>query len=430
MTAINLMRTALRGVMANKLRAALTTLGIVIGVASVIATLALGNGARAAVEATFRSLGANQIQITERKSFERGELTSVGKKLTYDDGLHLKAEIKEIDRVDMTVQGNARVRFGRNALDMSYLGATADLLRSQLASGVVQPKDWPENQPLTPEDFLYEGRFFTAAEVMEGADVCVLGYDTAMDLFEGDSALDETVWINRHRCVVIGVIAELEPTDAQQRYQRDYNDTFILPISTAITHLMDEEPSVNIQVYVKDANRIAETKAEIADLLRKRHEIEKNTEGNYEDDFNLTTRSDILGAQEEAARTFSLLLTAMATVSLAVGGIGIMNVMLVAVTERTREIGIRMAVGAQQSDIIWQFLLEAMLISAGGGLLGIVVGIFTIPVAAELNQGMALLAPDSIPLSLAVALLTGMVFGIYPALRAARLSPIEALRYE
>src|SRR5574338_1047361 len=138
MTALNLMRTALRGVMANKLRAALTTLGIVIGVASVIATLALGNGARAAVEATFRSLGANEIQITERKSFERGELASVGKQLTYEDGLHLAAEIEQVDRVDMTVQGNARVRFGRNTLDMSYLGATADLLRSQLASGEVQ----------------------------------------------------------------------------------------------------------------------------------------------------------------------------------------------------------------------------------------------------------------------------------------------------
>ncbi len=430
MTALNLMRTALRGVMANRLRAALTTLGIVIGVASVIATLALGNGARAAVEATFRSLGANEIQITERKSFERGELSSVGKQLTYEDGLHLAVEIEAVDRVDMTVQGNARLRFGRNAVDMSFTGSTADLLRSQMASGEVQLKGWPENQPLEPEDFLHEGRFFTPAEVMEGADVCVLGYDTAMDLFEGDSALDETVWVNRHRCVVIGVIAELEATDAQQRYRRDYNDTFFLPISTAITHLIDEEPSVNIQVYVKDTNRIAETKAAIADLLRQRHAIEINEEGNYKDDFDMTTRSDVLGAHEEAARTFALLLSAMATVSLAVGGIGIMNVMLVSVTERTREIGIRLAVGAQQADIVWQFMLEAVLISVGGGLLGIVVGIFTIPIAAQLNQGMALLAPDSIPLSLVVALLVGIVFGIYPALRAARLNPIEALRYE
>jgi putative ABC transport system permease protein len=430
MTALNLLRSALRGVMANKLRAALTTLGIVIGVASVIATLALGNGARAAVEATFRSLGANEIQIFEKKSFDNGEFASVGKKLTYEDGLNMRAEIDAIDRVDMLVNGNGRVRFGRNTLDMTFTGITADALRSVLASGEVQPKNWPEDEPLTAEGFLSEGRFFTQSEVLESADVCVLGYNTALDLFEGDSALDETVWINRRRCVVIGVMADLESTDAQERYQRDDNDAIYLPISTAITNLIEEEQSVSIRVYVKDADRIAETKAEIADFLRTRHAVEKDEEGSYQDDFEMTTRSDILGAQEEAARTFSLLLAAMATVSLAVGGIGIMNVMLVSVTERTREIGIRLAVGAQQGDIIGQFLLEAMVISAGGGLLGIVVGIFTIPVAAQLNQGMALLAPDSIPLAFAVALLTGMVFGIYPALRASRLSPIEALRYE
>lgn len=430
MTPLNLLRTALRGVMANKLRAALTTLGIVIGVASVIATLALGNGARAAVEATFRSLGANEIQLFEKKSFENGKMTSVGKTLTYEDGLYLRSKIDDIERVDLSVSGSGRVRFGRNTLDMSFAGVTADWLRSMLATGEVQPAGWPENTPLPPESYLSEGRFFTPAEVREGADVCVLGYDTALDLFEGDSPLDETVWINRHRCLVIGVMANLESIDAQQRYQVDYNDAFYLPISTAIRELFEDAPSVGVRAYVKDPQRIQQTKAEIASLLRERHAIEKDAQGKYEDDFEMTTRSDILGAQEEAARTFSLLLAAMATVSLAVGGIGIMNVMLASVTERTREIGIRLAVGAQQADIVGQFLLEAVLISAGGGLLGIVVGIFTIPVAAQLNQGMALLAPDSIPLSFAVALLTGMVFGIYPALRASSLSPIEALRYE
>jgi putative ABC transport system permease protein len=144
----------------------------------------------------------------------------------------------------------------------------------------------------------------------------------------------------------------------------------------------------------------------------------------------MTTRKDILGAQQEAARTFSLLLAAMAVVSLVVGGIGIMNVMLVTVTERTREIGIRLAVGARPGDIILQFLLEAVLISAAGGLFGMAVGIFTIPLAASFNQGIALLAPDSLPLALGVAMLTGVLFGIYPAARAARLNPIEALRYE
>jgi putative ABC transport system permease protein len=168
----------------------------------------------------------------------------------------------------------------------------------------------------------------------------------------------------------------------------------------------------------------------VAAYLRERHGVEKDEAGNYKDDFNMTTRRDILGAQQEAARTFSLLLAAMATVSLIVGGIGIMNVMLVSVTERTREIGARMAVGARQQDIVAQFLLEAILISLSGGILGLAVGILAIPLAASLNQGIALLAPDSIPLAFGVALLVGVVFGLYPAIRASRLHPIEALRYE
>lgn len=430
MTPVNLLRTALRGVLANKLRAALTTLGIIIGVASVIATLALGNGARAAVEATFKALGANEIQLFEKKSFEDGKLESVGQILTYEDGLRLSREVAQVDRVDMSVGGSARIRYGRNTLDMRFSGITADALRSLIADGQVQPASWPEGQPLTPDDFLSEGRFFTESEVLEGAAVCVLGYDTALDLFEGDSPLDETVWINRRPCTVIGVIAELEATDPQQRYQVNFNDAFYLPISMAILELYDEQPSVSMRVYVKDPNRMTEAKDAIAAFLRQRHAIEKDEAGEYLDDFVMTTRADLLGAQQEAATTFSLLLAAMAAVSLAVGGIGIMNVMLVSVTERTREIGIRLAVGAQQRDIVGQFLLEAVLISAIGGLLGIVLGIFTIPLAAQLNQGMALLAPDSLPLSLGVALFTGMVFGIYPALRASRLSPMEALHYE
>ncbi len=182
--------------------------------------------------------------------------------------------------------------------------------------------------------------------------------------------------------------------------------------------------------HVTDANRIDEAKDQIAAYLREKHQIEQDAEGNYLDDFDMTTRNDILGQQLEAAQTFSLLLAAMASVSLVVGGIGIMNVMLVTVTERTREIGVRQAVGAKQRDIVYQFLLEAIFISASGGLAGIVLGVLAIPLAAALNQGTALLLPSSIPLAFSVALLTGVLFGLYPALRAARLDPIEALRYE
>jgi putative ABC transport system permease protein len=181
---------------------------------------------------------------------------------------------------------------------------------------------------------------------------------------------------------------------------------------------------------VTDESKIDQVKYDIAAYLEKRHNIQKDAEGKMVDDFDITTRNDILGAQLSSASTFSILLAAMAVVSLVVGGIGIMNVMLVSVTERTREIGIRLAVGAQENDIVRQFLFEAILISALGGLFGIAVGVLVIPVAATLNSGVAMLAPNSIPLAFGVALLVGIVFGIYPAARASRLDPIEALRYE
>ena len=430
MSLTDLLRTALRSVSANKLRAALTMLGVVIGVASVIAMLALGNGARAAVDATFQSLGANQIQIGQRFEMQDGEFQPMGEKLTFMDGLDIAATIPLVERVEMSVSKTLKARFGQNSIEINAIGTTSDTIEGIASSGEVQPVGWTGERAITSEDFLSDGRFFSMDEVFAGVPVCVLGYQTALDLFSGDNPLGETIWIDRKRCTVVGVLAELESIDLQARYQSDPNEALIVPISAMIQLLYDEEPSVYMVAHVTDASRIEEAQEQITAYLREKHKIEQGAEGNYLDDFDMTTRNDILGQQQEAARTFSLLLAAMATVSLAVGGIGIMNVMLVSVTERTREIGVRLAVGAKQWDIVSQFLLEAVFISAGGGLAGIVVGILTIPFAATLNQGVALLLPSSIPLAFGVALFVGIVFGLYPALRAARLDPIEALRYE
>jgi putative ABC transport system permease protein len=430
MSLTDLLRTALRSVAANKLRAMLTMLGVVIGVASVIAMLALGNGARAAVEATFQFLGANQIQIGQKFSMQEGEFKPTGEKLTYKEGLEMPGAATLIERVDMSVSQSVKARHGRNTLDITANGTTTSALESLASSGDVQPVGWEAGKPLSLDAFIGEGRFFSTEEVLAGAPVCVLGYQTALDLFNGDSAVGETIWIERTRCTVIGVITELESTDLENRYKADPNDGLLMPISTVIQSFYDEEPSVYMVAHVTDVNRIDEAKEQISAYLREKHKIEQDADGKYLDDFDLTTRKDILGQQQEAAQTFSLLLAAMASVSLIVGGIGIMNVMLVSVTERTREIGVRLAVGAKGRDIVSQFLLEAVLISASGGLAGIVIGVLAIPLAAALNKGVALLLPESIPLALGVALLTGIIFGLYPALRASRLDPIEALRYE
>jgi len=405
-------------------------LGVVIGVASVIAMLALGNGARAAVDATFASLGANQIQIGQRFAMDEGEFQATGKTLTFAEGLDMLDAVSRVERVEMSVSKTVKARFGKNTVEIGVIGTTADALDGIISSGVVQPVGWTGDASITTEDMLADGRFFSADEVFAGAPVCVLGYQTALDLFSGDNPIGETIWVDRKRCTVIGVATELESTDVQQRYRSNPNEGLLMPISTVIQELYEDEPSVYMTAHVTDASRIGEAKEQITNFLRERHQIEQDADGVYQDDFDMTTRNDILGQQQEAAQTFSLLLAAMATVSLLVGGIGIMNVMLVSVTERTREIGVRLAVGAKQKDIVSQFLFESIIISASGGLAGIVFGIIAIPLAAALNQGVALLYPGSIPLAFGVAVLIGIVFGLYPAIRAARLDPIEALRYE
>lgn len=430
MSLFDLLRTSLRGAFANKLRALLTMLGVVIGVASVIAMLALGNGARAAVDATFKFLGANQIQLGQHFGMEDGKFAATGEKLTYEDGLNMPEAAPLIEKVEMSVSKSLKSRHGRNTIDITATGNTSEALDGLLSGGDVQPVGWEKGKALSVEDFIGEGRFFSADEVLEGLPVCVLGYQTALDLFSGDAAVGQTIWLDRKRCSVIGVMAELESTTLEERYRADPNEALMMPISTMIDTLYDEPPSIYMVAHATDADKIDEAKAQITAYLRERHKIEQDAEGNYTDDFDMTTRKDILGQQQEAAQTFSLLLAAMATVSLVVGGIGIMNVMLVSVTERTREIGVRLAVGARPWDIVSQFLLEAVVISVSGGLAGIVLGILSIPLAAALNKGVALLLPESLPLALGVALLTGIIFGLYPALRAAQLDPLEALRYE
>jgi putative ABC transport system permease protein len=431
MNLCNLLRTAWLGISANRLRSALTCLGIIIGVASVIATLALGNGTRAAVEANFRFLGSDQVQIETKQKREDGEWVPTGKTLSYEDGLLMPEELKLVDSVEMTVSSSAKIRFGRNAQSsVPVQGTMSNRLKNIAAEKEYQPRGWSEADPPESENFLAYGRFYNPTEVYAGAEVCVLGWDTFETLFEGADPLGETVRINRTGCEVVGVLRELESTEPEDRNFALPNTMIYMPVSLVAQDLLEEEPSVTIVAHVVDENQMEKAKAEITSYLRLRHEITQNFEGHFDDDFQMRFKEELVAAQREAARTFSLLLAALACISLIVGGIGIMNVMLVNVTERMPEIGIRRAVGARRIDVVRQFLMEALILSFISGVVGIMLGILFIPSTASFHQGIALLEPRSIPLSFGVALLTGIVFGLYPAIYASRLDPIVALRYE
>jgi ABC-type antimicrobial peptide transport system permease subunit len=426
----HLLWTSWRGISGNALRAALTALGVMIGVASVIVTLALGNGACAAVEASFRYLGSNEVQLSTKMEYKDGNYQEKGKKLTYEELLHLPEYASLVQDVEMSVGRTVKTRRGRNVVDVNLSGTTASAVTALVRSGFSQPIGWEGKRALTAADFLTDGRFYTPAEVLQNEAVCVLANQTADDLFPAEEPVGAMVWIDRKPYTVIGVLTKLEAVNPDERAYDKSNEGIYIPIGSAIQNLYDKEPSVNADVMIYQAAKMDEAKKQISDYLRQKHAIMADEQNHYEDDFTLTTKQDLLGAQQEAARTFSVLLTAMAIVSLTVGGIGIMNVMLVSVTERTREIGVRLAMGATRRDIVLQFLFEAMMLSAASGVAGIVCGIIIIPLVASFNQGVALLAPESIPLSFGVALLTGVSFGLYPALRAARLDPIMALGYE
>jgi putative ABC transport system permease protein len=401
---------ALVALAANKARTALTMLGVIIGVAAVVTMVAIGAGAQARVEGQIRSLGSNLIMVLSGSITAGGVRLGAGSQLTIteDDARALAREIEGVQVAAPTVRGGAQVIAGNANWSTALLGVTP---------GFLEARDWE------PAD----GRGISQEDVDAAAKVALLGQTVADMLFGGADPVGQVIRVNRVPLMVVGVLAR----KGQSTQGQDQDDTVLVPLSTARKRVLGTTQAnpraVNsILVKVRQDASMAETEQAIRALLRQRHRLQAGED----DDFTLRNLADLLASQEASSRTLSLLLAAIASVSLVVGGIGIMNIMLVSVTERTREIGLRRAVGARRRDILTQFLIEAVAVSLAGGLAGIVVGVAAAWAIGYFAGWPAPIQARAVVPAFLFAAAVGVFFGFYPARKASRLNPIDALRYE
>ena len=413
MNFLSTLKVALAALRANKLRSGLTMLGIIIGVAAVIVMIAVGRGAQGKVEAQIKSLGSNMIMVFSASSTFTGARSAAGANFTIseDDAYAIARELPElIQGAAPTLRGSGQVVAAGANWSTTFYGVTTDYF---------EVREWT----------LLEGRPFEQAETGGAAKVAILGQTVATNLFGSPAAaLDQVV---RIRTVPLTVVGVLSPK-GQTLSGSDQDDIVLMPITTARTRVLGattlaKSRSVgSISVKVREGQDMKEAEERMRDLLRQRHRLQPG----QDDDFTVRNLSEILQAREESSRVMAMLLAAIASVSLLVGGIGIMNIMLVSVTERTREIGLRMAVGARGRDILTQFLVEAVTLSLIGGLIGILLGVAGDTAIARFAGWPTELSGGAILLAAGFAAAIGIFFGYYPARKAARLSPIDALRYE
>ncbi|HLN86440.1 MAG TPA: ABC transporter permease [Candidatus Limnocylindrales bacterium] len=405
MQALMTLRIALRALARNKLRAFLTMLGIIIGVGAVIAMVAIGEGAKSTIRAQIAALGTNVLIVLPGSNVQGGVRAGFGNVNTLIDA-DAKAMARELPSV----------AFVSPVLRRQEQVVAANLNWGTLAQGVApefqQIRDWEVAQ----------GRFLHEGDMESAAKVAVIGQTVARQLFGSDDALDAVIRIRNIPFRVIGVLVP----KGQTGQGTDQDDTVMIPYTTMQKRLMRITWVQSIVVKAVSAERVEEAQEQITLLLRQRHRIGPERE----DDFNVRNLSDIAEAATTTARVMAVLLGSVASISLLVGGIGIMNIMLVSVTERTREIGIRMAVGARSRDIMLQFLVEAVVMAATGGLMGILLGIGSSEVIKQWAQWPTLINPAIIVIAFLFSGAVGVFFGFYPAKKAANLDPIEALRYE
>jgi putative ABC transport system permease protein len=399
------LRIALRALARNKLRAFLTMLGIIIGVGAVIAMVAIGEGAKSTIRSQIAALGTNVLIILPGSNVQGGVRAGFGNVNTLLDS-DAKAMARELQSV----------AFSSPVLRRQDQVVSGNLNWGTLAQGVApefqQIRDWQ----------IAEGRFLHEGDMDSAAKVAVIGQTVARQLFGNDDSLDAVIRIRNIPFRVIGVLAP----KGQTGQGTDQDDTIMIPYTTMQKRLMRITWVQSIVVRAVSAERVDEAQEQITLLLRQRHRIGPDRE----DDFNVRNLSDIAEAATTTARVMAVLLGSVASISLLVGGIGIMNIMLVSVTERTREIGIRMAVGARSRDIMLQFLVEAVVMAATGGLIGILLGVGSSEVIKQWAHWPTLIDPAIIVIAFLFSGAVGVFFGFYPARKAASLDPIDALRYE